>query len=422
MIQFVLFSNVSRMLQGLQWRLLSRIVIETMIKTIKISLLALLTLLIIGVVGVRLLAPAAIERSLNKVVAHQPWPISEQAKTLHQSLIVGDWHSDSTLWERDLNLLADRGHMDVPRLQAGNVAMQMFTSVTKSPSGQNYDRNETAAGDTITLLAMIQGWPIRTWNSLTERALYQAERLHAVARENPDAISVVRTQQDLQSLLAKREQGAGSIAALLGTEGSHALDGELSHIKRLFDAGFRMMGLHHFFDNKLGGSLHGTSGAGLSEFGRQAVEEMERLHIIVDLAHSSEAVVRDVLAQATRPVVISHTGFNGHCPGPRNISDGLMRKVADQGGLIAVGYWDAAVCDISPKNIVKAMRYGIDLLGLEHIALGSDYDGSTEVQFDTSELAVLTEEMLQAGFSEAEIRAVMGGNMKRFLMNNLPLE
>ncbi|MBB6520358.1 dipeptidase [Pseudoteredinibacter isoporae] len=391
-------------------------------KIIKISVMSVLLVLLLAMVLMRLFAPAMIEKDLNKVVPHEPWAISEAAKTLHQQLLIGDWHSDSTLWDRDLNEHADRGHMDVPRLQAGNVAMQMFTSVTKSPSGQNYDRNESSAGDNITMLAMVQGWPLRTWSSLAERALYQAERLQAVVDSNPDAIQLVRNKSDLQAVLQQRQQGKKTIAALLGTEGSHALDGELSNIRRLYDAGFRMMGLHHFFDNKLGGSLHGTSGAGLSDFGRKAVEQMEQLKIIVDVAHSSEAVVRDVLAMAKRPVVVSHTGFNGHCPGPRNVSDTLMKDIAAQGGLIAVGYWDAAVCDISPANIVKAMRFGIDLVGLEHISLGSDYDGSTEVQFDTSELAVLTEEMLKAGFTETEIRAVMGGNMKRFLLENLPVE
>lgn len=391
-------------------------------RIIKISVISILLLLLIAAVLMRLFAPALIEKDLNKVVPHEPWVISEPAKALHETLLIGDWHSDSTLWDRDLNEHADRGHMDVPRLLAGNVGMQMFTSVTKSPSGQNYDRNESSAGDNITMLTVVQGWPMRTWGSLTERALYQAESLQSVVERNPDAIQLVRSKAQLQEVLQQRQQSKKTIAALLGIEGSHALDGELSNIQRLYDAGFRMMGLQHFFDNKLGGSLHGTSGAGLSEFGRQAVEQMEALEIIIDVAHSSEAVVRDVLAMASRPVVVSHTGFNGHCPGPRNIPDALMQDIAAKGGLIAVGYWDAAVCDISPANIVKAMRFGIDLVGLEHISLGSDYDGSTEVQFDTSELAILTEEMLKAQFSEAEIRAVMGGNMKRFLLENLPAQ
>ncbi|MCV6615038.1 MAG: dipeptidase [Cellvibrionaceae bacterium] len=382
-----------------------------------------LLLLVVLAVGVRIFVPPMIEKSLNRYVGPQQWQISERAQKLHDTLVVGDWHSDSTTWDRDLSQEANYGHVDFPRLQAGNVAMQMFTTVTKSPAGQNYHRNSADARDNITMVVLAQGWPPRTWNSLTERALYQAERLNKAIVKNPEQAMFVRTVADLDQVMAKRKQGHKTIAALIGTEGSHALDGQLSNVGRLYDAGFRMMSLQHFFDNKLGGSLHGTSGAGLTEFGRQVVAEIERRKIILDLSHSSEQVVRDVLAIATRPMVVSHTGLHGHCKGPRNISDKLMQSIAAKGGLIGVGYWDGALCgDESPKNVVKAIRYGIDLVGLEHIALGSDYDGAVAVQFDTADLAVLTDEMLKAEFSEAEIRAVMGENMLRFLRENLPAE
>jgi microsomal dipeptidase-like Zn-dependent dipeptidase len=87
-----------------------------------------------------------------------------------------------------------------------------------------------------------------------------------------------------------------------------------------------------------------------------------------------------------------------------------------------VGYWDGAVCDATPQSIVRAIRYGIDLVGENHVALGSDYDGSISAPFDTSELIILTDEMLKARFSEVEIRKVMGENMMRFLRDNLPVD
>jgi microsomal dipeptidase-like Zn-dependent dipeptidase len=127
-----------------------------------------------------------------------------------------------------------------------------------------------------------------------------------------------------------------------------------------------------------------------------------------------------VLALTERPLVVSHSGFQGHCPTPRNIPDTLMREIAAGGGLIGVGFWDAAVCDVSPAGIVAAIRYGIELLGVDHIALGSDYDGATSVPFDASELAVLTATMLESDFTEEEIRKVMGGNLARFLDEHLP--
>ncbi|TXS96539.1 peptidase M19 [Parahaliea maris] len=385
----------------------------------RLLLLALL-LVVVGVGAFFALAPARIERGMNVVEPHEPYAVSAAAKALHKQLVVGDWHADSTLWQRDLLEHADRGQVDIPRLQAGNVALQMFTSVTKSPAGQNYEENATDSRDNITLLAVAQAWPPRTWGSLAERALYQAEKLADFAARAPGDLQLVRNVAELQQLMARRAQGENVVGGLLGTEGSHALDGKLDNVKVLYDAGFRMMGLQHFFDNKLGGSLHGQSGAGLTTFGEQAVDEMLRLGVMIDVAHSSPQVVKDVLDRSERPLIVSHTGFHGHCPGPRNISDALMQRIAEGGGIIGVGYWDGAVCDITPANIVAAMRYGIDLVGAEHVALGSDFDGSVTTRFDTSELVVLTDEMLKAGFTEDEIRKVMGGNMLRFLQDNLP--
>jgi microsomal dipeptidase-like Zn-dependent dipeptidase len=233
---------------------------------------------------------------------------------------------------------------------------------------------------------------------------------------------LILSANDLEALLSRRAQGEAVVGGILGTEGSHALDGKLANIDTLYDAGFRMMSLQHFFDNKLGGSLHGESGAGLTEFGRQAVDKMLARGIMIDVSHSAPRVVEDVLARSDAPLIVSHTGFYGHCQSPRNISDELMQKIAEAGGIIGVGYWDGAVCEATPQSIVRAIRYGIDLVGENHVALGSDYDGSISAPFDTSELIILTDEMLKARFSEAEIRKVMGENMMRFLRDNLPAD
>lgn len=375
--------------------------------------------LALGGVGFVALGPAALEQALNVVRPHPPHPVSPEAARKHRGLIVADWHADSLLWHRDLLERSERGQVDLPRLIEGNVAIQMFTAVTKTPSSQNYERND-ADGDSITALAVAQRWPVRTWSSLTERALFQAGRLHALAARAPDRLRVVRSSAELRRTLEARGGEGGPVAALLGLEGAHSLDGELANVDRLYAAGYRMIGLHHFFDNRLGGSLHGLSHAGLTEFGRSVVRKAEALEMIIDLAHSSPAVVDDVLAMATRPVVVSHTGLAGVCPTPRNIDDERMQRIAAAGGIVAVGYWDAAVCDISPAGVVKAIRYAIDLLGEDHVSLGSDYDGAVTTAFDTSELAALTHAMLEAGFSDAEIEKSMGGNAQRFLLSQLP--
>lgn len=359
--------------------------------------------------------PGKVETSMNGVLPHEPYAISDRAKRLHESLFIADLHSDSLLWKRDLLEESDVGHMDLPRLRRGNVALQVFSATTKSPAGQNYDRN-VADSDQITLLAVASFWPPRTWFSLYERAVYQLDKLHDVAGQSE--LTVVTSKQDVERLIAGRQSDDNVIGAIYLIEGAHPLEGDIENLDRLFDKGLRIVGLTHFFDNELGGSLHGVSHEGLSEFGRRVVRRANELGMIIDIAHSSPAMVADVLGLSTSPVILSHGGLNGVCDSPRNLPDELMKQVAAAGGLIGIGYWDGAVCDSSPAGIVKSIRYAIDLLGEDHVALGSDYDGAVTVAFDTSELAILTETMLRSGFSENEIRKVMGDNVKHFLLDN----
>jgi len=384
--------------------------------------LILFILVIIVVAVILFFAPAIVDNSRNAVVEHEPYAVSAKAKKLHQSLVIGDWHADSLLWNRDLSKSNKIGQLDIPRMQRGNVGLQVMTVVTKSPSGQNLNSNETATSDNITKLALVQRWPVSTWTSLTARAVHQAKKLDKFEKRNSKDLMIIKSKSDLINWQNKRQTKDQSklVGALLGTEGSHALDGKLENVKLLYDHGFRMMSLHHFFDNKLGGSLHGVSQGGLHDFGRQVVKKINDLNIVLDVSHSSEAVVKDVLNMSSRPVVVSHTGFKGHCNTPRNVSDALMQKIAAAGGLIGVGYWASAICGTHPSDIASAIKYGIELVGENHVALGSDFDGSVTTGLDTSELAAITQALMDKGVSESQIRKVMGGNMLRFLIDNLP--
>jgi microsomal dipeptidase-like Zn-dependent dipeptidase len=147
---------------------------------------------------------------------------------------------------------------------------------------------------------------------------------------------------------------------------------------------------------------------------------MEEAGIIVDLAHASEKMVADVLQVATRPPLVSHTGVRGTCDSTRNLSDNTMKAIAAKGGLIGIGYWKGAVCDDTPAGVAKAIRYAVDLVGEDHVALGSDYDGSTTVTFDASQSATLVEAMMRAGLTSEQIAKISGGNAIRFLEANLP--
>jgi microsomal dipeptidase-like Zn-dependent dipeptidase len=331
-----------------------------------------------------------------------------------------DWHADSLLWKRDLTRRNRIGHVDLPRLVEGGVAIQMFTAVTRFPAGVGYAASPGRGPDLNTFQAVVQLWPPDTWWSLEARALYQARKLRRWAEAAPEKLVLVRSAADLEDFLRDRALHPERVAGLLGVEGAHCLEGDLSGVDRLYQAGYRLIGLTHFFDNEAGGSLHGASGAGLSEFGGRVVDRAAERRMIVDLAHASPKMVEDVLARTTRPPLVSHTGIRGHHDHDRNLSDDQAKAIADKGGLVGIGFWDAAVGDPSPRGIARAILYAVDLVGVEHVALGSDYDGSIAAPFDVSELPVLTEALLAEGLCDAEIAAVMGGNGVAFLRANLP--
>ncbi|MGI9352419.1 MAG: dipeptidase [Rhizobiaceae bacterium] len=386
---------------------------------LKKILIGILILLVLALIAFFAIAPAIIENRQNGMVEHEPYPVSDIAKSLHESLLIGDWHTDSLLWKRDLTKRWDRGHSDIPRMIEGNIGLQVFTAVTKSPAGLNYEHNSADARDNITLLSFAQLWPPRTWQSILQRALYLAEKLHRFEQKAPDKLKIIKSTKDLEEVLDLRANGKKIVGGLLGIEGAHPLEGNIQNLDVLTNAGYRLIALQHFFDNKLGGSLHGEENEGLTEFGRAVVEEVASRQLVLDVAHSSEQVVSDVLEITDIPIVLSHTGIRSHCDSKRNIPDVLMKQIAAQGGIIGIGYWADVTCDDSPSGIAGAIKAAIDVVGEDHVSLGSDYDGAVTVAFDVSELAALTQALLDAGLSETQIRKVMGENMIRLLRQRL---
>ncbi|WP_321325132.1 dipeptidase [uncultured Parasphingorhabdus sp.] len=380
--------------------------------------LALLSIVVIAIVAFLIFAPAEFEKQTN-MVDGKPLPaIRPEAQKLHDSLMIVDLHGDTLLWKRKITDSVDRGHIDLDRLQAGNIGLQIFSSVTKTPKGQNYDSNR---GDTdnITLLAITQMQPVRTWFSLLERQLYHAQKLDRAVAVSAGAMMPISQPGHLDTLAAARNQSDGPIGVLFSAEGLQTLEGERANLTKLYAAGMRMAGLVHFFDNELAGSMHGMEKGGLTDFGRTIVRDMEDMGMIVDIAHSSHATVADILKMARRPVVSSHGGVQAVCGVNRNLTDAEIRGVAATGGIIGLGYWDGAMCDTNPATVAKAAKHVRDLVGIEHVALGSDFDGAVTTRFDTSGVVQITQALMDAGFSEAEIRAVMGLNALRVIKAGL---
>lgn len=387
-------------------------------KILKILLLTAAALLIVFAVFFFGFAARLVADSLNRVINKPPYQVSERARAVHEKLLVADMHCDALSWNRDLTVKNSGGQVDIPRMFEGNLGLQAFTAVTKSPWGLNIEKNDDKS-DTIFWLALAQMQPLENLTSLTKRAVWQANRLHYFAEKSQGKLLLIKSKKDLQNYLERRKTEK-VVGGWLGIEGAHALDGKVENVDVLYDAGYRMMSPSHFFDNEMGGSAHGVEKYGLTEKGKEMVRRMEAKGMLVDVAHASTKAIDDVLAMATKPVVVSHTGVRGTCDNNRNLSDDQLRRIAATGGVIGIGFWDTAVCGTDAASIAKAIRYTADVAGIEHVALGSDFDGAVVTPFDATGMALVTEALLAERFSEDDIAKIMGGNIVALLGNNLP--
>ncbi|CAM9274242.1 unnamed protein product [Discosporangium mesarthrocarpum] len=345
--------------------------------------------------------------------------VGPQAEALHGTSFVADLHADSLLFGRDLLERGTMGHVDLPRLQEGGVALQVFSLPTIVPFGLNIESNEGDGLDMLTLAGVIQLSPTALLGP-TGRALHAAGRLEDFAAAADGEFVLIRTRADLAALQDARAAGADVTGAMLSIEGAHAMEGDPENLGRLFDAGYRMIGLTHFFDNDYAGSAHGLERGGLTSLGRATIAEMERLGMTLDLAHLAPTAIDEALDLSTRPTVFSHGGVRGTCDNQRNLSDEHVRRIAEGGGVVGIGYWAWAVCGTSMQDVARALAYVVRLVGADHAGLGSDYDGGTTVGFDTSQLAALTQALLDEGLTDSQVRQVMGDNVLRVLAANLP--
>ncbi|MDX1303544.1 dipeptidase [Photobacterium sp.] len=375
---------------------------------LSIGFISLITLVVIALFILRFIVLKDVDSKNNVVLDVSHYSVSAETWDFHQQVFVADLHADPLLWGRDLRIRNRFGHIDIPRLIEGGLDLQVFGVVTQVPKVRNY--NSTSNESDILPLLFISSWrsPV-TWFSPKQRALAQAEELQALAKQSE--LTLVLKQQDLNT---------DGVKGLLSLEGMHALQGGSDALKEFYLAGYRMMGLTHFFDNQIAGSAHGVRKGGLTELGRALIPQMESLGITIDLAHASPAAFRETLELATKPVVVSHGGVQGTCPGNRNLTDEQIGAVAKNAGVIGIGYWKSAVCDPSVKGIVKAILYTIKVAGIDHVGLGSDFDGYVITPFDTTGVPLLTEALLAQGLSREDVSKVLGGNVFRVLKSNLP--
>jgi membrane dipeptidase len=322
---------------------------------------------------------------------------------LHEESIVIDLHTDSLIPVRAVGYRLEARHhhsglerlgfyhADLPRLRQGGLTAQFFGLVTFP-----YPRRGCARA-----------------------CLGQLDYLRTFAAR--EGLIWARTADDV--VRAKRE---GRLAVFTGIEGGHNLEGRLERLREFDRAGVRYLGLAHFTKNDLvapSGGIGASRSAPISDFGRRVIREMNDLGMIVDLAHVGRQAFFDACRISSRPVIVSHTGLAGAHPLWRNIDDEQVRAVAETGGLIGI---------IFAWRYLGARRRGIEMLaphlervrnlvGARHLAIGSDFDGAIEPVRgleNVAKLPALTSFLVRMGWSESEIRGILGENMLRVLRAN----
>jgi membrane dipeptidase len=282
-----------------------------------------------------------------------------------------------------------RQQIDLPRARAGG--LRVLTNCVYAP----------------TVL------PVRPFRA----ALGGFAALERLCAEHPALAQIARRKGEVGPILQ-----AGKIAVIHAAEGGHHLERSLEKLERLADRGLRYLTLTHFVHNGIAqpakvprtpffSPLRGQPG--LTRLGRTVVRRCEELGVLVDVAHCSDRSFADVLGTATRPVLSTHTGFRRFAPFERNLSDEQAREIARTGGLIGVITWNDLLGGDSIESMADAIVHGASIAGAQHVGIGTDFDGwvfSAAGMRDATRYPALTERLARRGFSEAELKGILGGN------------
>lgn len=322
--------------------------------------------------------------------------IFRQAKELHQRIVTLDSHTDTPM--------IFPGHFNIGEKQGGKVNLPFM---------------EEGRIDAAFMVAYIpQGE--RDEASLAKATAYAEERLKEVIRQeqlNPMRMGIARTPDDLLRL-----KQAGKKAIFLGIENGYALGKDVNNVRKFRDMGVSYITLCHNGDNDLCDSARGKGEwKGLSPLGKQMVAEMNRLGVMVDISHAAESTFYDVLACSRYPIIASHSSARALCNHPRNLTDDQLKAIAGQGGVVQLclykGFINEEAEKASVSDAIRHINHMVDLIGVEHVGIGSDFDGDGELIGcrASNELINITMHLLKEGYSETDISRIWGGNFLRVM-------
>jgi membrane dipeptidase len=366
--------------------------------------------------------------------------IAERAHTLHFSSIVLDTHDDTTQRffskDYDLGKRNPDGHVDIPRMREGGMNAIFFS---------------------IWIDGRIMGPPA------VEKALDQIDAVRQNVHKYSNDLVLARTAEDV-----RRAHAQGKIAALMGVEGGHMIGNDVRMVRIFADLGVRYMTLAHFYNDEWAdSSTDKPAHNGLTDFGTDVVREMNRQGILVDISHVSDKTFYDALKISKAPLIASHSSCRALCNHARNMSDDMIRALAAKGGVIQINYErsfiDQAYKDayeketggvvqhlsevskgcnndeacisremaklqqklteegklphVSWERIIDHIDHAVKLVGPDHVGLGSDFDGADmpDGLEDCSKLPKITEALMRKGYSDEDIRKILGENTLRIM-------
>lgn len=387
----------------------------------------------------RLEAEEAAGSAGRKARAGAAVELTDEAMRMHREALVFDGHNDLTMHVRstptltwsslDLSKRQPALHTDIPRLRQGGVGAQFWSVYVSVESAK-------------------KGTGVR-------EALEQIEQIHQLAERYPDTFAMATRADDVVRLHKE-----GKIASLIGIEGGHAIDNSLAVLRTFHQAGVRYMTFtnsesHDWADSAVDQAKH----RGLTEFGEQVVREMNRLGMLIDLSHASMETARHAMLLSESPVLFSHSAAHALAPHPRNLPDDILRLLAKNGGVVLVNFYpgfltaeavqayDARTKEaaklrkqfpkdeqfkpalakwlqshplpaVGARDLVDHIDHIVRVAGIDHVGLGSNFDGVVSVckqLEDVSTFPIITQEMLNRGYTREQVHKILGGNLLRVL-------
>jgi membrane dipeptidase len=368
-----------------------------------------------------------------------PIVLTDRARELHKRCLVVDGHNDMpwelrkwgppTFHQVDISEPQPRLHTDIPRLRQGGVGAQFWSVWVPADTAYN--------------------------GSALATTLEQIELVHAMIDRYPEVFALALTADDIERIHAE-----GKIASLIGVEGGHSIEESLSVLNRLYELGGRYMTLTHsdtlsWADSATDQERHG----GLTPFGEQVIQEMNRLGMMVDISHVSIATMHHAMRVSEAPIIFSHSSARAIADHPRNVPDEVLRMLPQDGGLVMVNFFSGFVVPAAadnygqqlalerelkqqhddqqrvdrelrrwralhpmPRGTIHSLLDHIDhivkVAGIDHVGIGSDYDGvsvlPTQLE-DVSTYPYITQGLLDRGYSEEDIRKILGTNLLRVM-------